>query len=249
MKLQINRVDQNGFVDFINRLKAIDTFLYFKLRNGNVTSAVYLPQRDAVKLHTVEIKDLFSVEGNLPEGKELKVAFFDATKVLDALKMFQSDQIQGEIEFIENEEDFVASSMRIFNDELEITLACSDPSLGFKDLTDAQIQAIFDREGSAFNFTLDTVTLNKIRSLFSLDKEDTFTITAANEEVRVKGKTYNYQANQQFTGSASEATLYKKYLNLLDREEYNVYVSDNKVVLRSNDSNTLLTIATCQTAE
>jgi len=249
MKLQINRVDQNSFVDFINRLKAIDTFLYFKFRNGKVTSAVYLPQRDAVKLHTVEVKDLFSVEGDLPEGKELKVAFFDATKVLDALKMFQSDQIQGEIEFVENEEDFVASSMRIYNDELTITLACSDPSLGFKDLTDAQLQTIFDREGSDFNFVLDTITLNKIRSLFSLDKEDTFTITASGEEVRVKGKTYDYQANQSFEGSASEATLYKKYLNLLDREEYNVYVSDNKVVMRSNDTDTLLTIATCQTAE
>ena len=249
MKLQINRVDQNGFVDFINRLKAIDTFLYFKLRNGQMTSAVYLPQRDAVKLHTTDVADVFSVEGGLPEGKELKVAFFDATKVLDALKMFQSDQIQGEVEFIENEEDFVASSMRIFNDELEITLACSDPSLGFKDLTDAQLQAIFDREGSDFDFVLDTVTLSKIRSLFSLDKEDTFTITASGEEVRVKGKTYNYQANQAFNGSASEATLYKKYLNLLDREEYSVYVSDNKVVMKSNDTNTFLTIATCQTAE
>ena len=249
MKLQINRVDQNGFVDFINRLKTIDTFLYFKLRKGNVVSAVYLPQRDAVKLHSVEIKDLFSIAGDLPTDKELKVAFFDASKVLDALKMFQSDQIQGEIEFVENEEDFVASSMRIFNDELTITLACSDPSLGFKDLTDAQIEAIFDREGSEFDFVLDTITLNKIRSLFSLDKEETFTISATNEEVRVMGKTYNYQANQSFNGSASEATLYKKYLNLLDREEYNVYVSGNKVVMRSNDSNTLLTIATCQTAE
>lgn len=249
MKLQINRVDQNGFVDFINRLKAIDTFLYFKLRNGQMTSAVYLPQRDAVKLHTIDVSDVFSVDGGLPEGKELKVAFFDATKVLDALKMFQSDQIQGEIEFMENEEDFVASSMRIYNDELEITLACSDPSLGFKDLTDAQLQAIFDREGSDFDFVLDTITLSKIRSLFSLDKEDTFTITASNSEVRVKGKTYNYQANQAFNGTASEATLYKKYLNLLDREEYSVYVSDNKVVMKSNDTNTFLTIATCQTAE
>lgn len=248
MKLEINRIDQNGFVEFISKLKTIDTFLYFKLRNGQVTSAVYLPQRDAVKLHSAPIKDVFSITEALPEGKELKVAFFDASKVLDALKMFQSDQISGEMEFQENEEDFVCSSLRLFNDELEITLACSDPSLGFKDLTDAQLQTIFDREGSDFDFVLDTFTLNKIRSLFSLDKEETFSITASNSEVRVKGKTYNYQANQAFNGSASEATLYKKYLNLLDREEYSVYVSNNKVVMKSNDSETLLTIATCQTA-
>ena len=249
MKLQINRVNQNSFVEFINKLKTIDTFLYFKLRNGQVTSAVYLPQRDAVKLHTIPTSDIFSISEALPEGKELKVAFFDATKVLDALKMFQSDQIQGEMEFQEDEEDFVCTSLRLHNEELEITLACSDPSLGFKDLTDAQLQGIFDREGSDFDFVLDTFTLGKIKSLFSLDKEETFSISASNEEVRVKGKTYNYQANQSFNGSASEATLYKKYLNLLDREEYSVYVSSNKVVMKSNDSNTFLTIATCQTAE
>lgn len=248
MKLQINRVDQNSFVDFINRLKTIDTFLYFKLRKGQIHSAVYLPQRDAVKLHTVEITDLFSIDSLLPEGKELKIAFFDAAKVLDALKMFQTDQIRGEFEFIENDEDFVATTMRLFNDELEISLACSDPSLGFKDLTDTQLESIFDRSKSSFDFTLDTTTLSKIRSLFALDKEETFSISASNEEVRVKGKTYNYQANQGYNGTKATATLYKKYLNLLDREEYNVYVSSNKVVMKSNDSNTLLTIATCQSA-
>lgn len=249
MKLEINRIDQNGFVEFINKLKTIDTFLYFKLRNGEVTSAVYLPQRDAVKLHTAPISNLFSISEALPQGKELKVAFFDAAKVLDAIKMFQSDQISGTMEFQENEEDFVCTSLKLYNEELEITLACSDPSLGFKDLTDAQLQSIFDREGSDFDFVLDTFTLGKIKSLFSLDKEETFSITASNEQVRVKGKTYNYQANQSFNGSASEATLYKKYLNLLDREEYSVYVSSNKVVMKSNDSQTFLTIATCQTAE
>ena len=46
-----------------------------------------------------------------------------------------------------------------------------------------------------------------------------------------------------------KVTLFKKYLNLLDREDYSANVMDNRVVLRSKDSETLLTIATCQTAE
>ena len=130
MKIQINRVDQNQFVEFVNRLKSIDSFLYFKLRNGNIQSAVYLPQRDAVKMHSQPISELFTVDGDLPEGKEIKVAFFDANKVLEAIKMFGSDQISAEIELIENEEDYVSSTMKIFNNELEITLVCSEPSLG-----------------------------------------------------------------------------------------------------------------------
>lgn len=249
MKIQINRVDQNQFVEFISRLKSIDTFLYFKLRNGNIQSAVYLPQRDAVKMHTLPITEVFNVEGDLPEGKEIKVAFFDANKVLEAVKMFQNDQISAEIELVENEEDYVASTMKLFNQELEITLICSEPSLGFKDLTDSQIETIFSREGAEFDFTLDTFTLGKIKSLFGLDKDDTFEIKANGEGVRVKGKTYSYQAGSEYNGQGGNATLYKKYLNLLDREEYAVYVSSNKVVMKSNDSNTVLTIATCQTAE
>lgn len=249
MKIQISRVDSNAFTEFVNRLKSIDTFLYFKFRKGNIESAVYLPQRDAVKYHSLPISEMFTVEGALPEGKEIKVAFFDASKVLDAIKMFQNDQISAEIELIENEEDFVASTVKLFNQELEITLICSEPTLGFKDLTDSQIETIFSRTGSEFDFTLDTFTLGKIRSLFSLDKDDTFEITANGSGVRVKGKTYNYQAGGEYNGSAGKAILYKKYLNLLDREEYAVYVSGNKVVMKSNDSNTILTIATCQSAE
>ena len=40
----------------------------------------------------------------------------------------------------------------------------------------------------------------------------------------------------------------EKYLGLLDKEEYTAHVSSNKVVFDSNDSETLLTISTCQTA-
>ena len=46
-----------------------------------------------------------------------------------------------------------------------------------------------------------------------------------------------------------KVTLFKKYLNLLDKEDYTANVMDNRVVLRSNESETLLTIATCQSPE
>ena len=41
----------------------------------------------------------------------------------------------------------------------------------------------------------------------------------------------------------------KKYLPLLDKENYKAVACNNKVVLYSEDSETQLTIATCQTGE
>ena len=33
MKVVINKVDQNNFVAFINRLRVIDSFVYFKIKD------------------------------------------------------------------------------------------------------------------------------------------------------------------------------------------------------------------------
>ena len=250
MKITINKVDQNSFTSFINRLKVIDTFVYFKIKDGVVQASAYLPQRDAVKHHRVPVEHMFQIAEPITTEKELKIAFFDATKLTDAFKQFEYDSIQGEIEFIENAEDFVATSFRIFNDELEINLACSEPSLGYKDLTDSQIATIFNVEEANYKFDMDLSTLNKVKSLFGLDKEETFSIEANGKGVKLTGNTYNMLVTPDYDGKAGgKVTLFKKYLNLLDKEDYTANVMDNRVVLRSNESETLLTIATCQTAE
>jgi hypothetical protein len=250
MKITINKVDQNSFTSFINRLKVIDTFVYFKIKNGVVQASAYLPQRDAVKHHRVPVEHMFQIAEPITTEKELKIAFFDATKLTDAFKQFEYDSIQGEIEFIENADDFVATSFRIFNDELEINLACSEPSLGYKDLTDSQIATIFNVEEANYKFDIDLSTLNKVKSLFGLDKEETFSIEANGKGVKLTGKTYNMLVTPDYDGKeGGKVTLFKKYLNLLDKEDYTANVMDNRVVLRSNESETLLTIATCQSPE
>lgn len=247
MKLVIDRVDQHALTDFINRVKLIDSFIYMKMDENRITSAVYLPQRDAVKYHAVNTDAIFKLASSPDTDKEMKIAFFDGSKVIDAIKHFDSDAIKGEIEFIENDEDLVASTLRLFNDELEITLSCSEPSLGFKDLTQEQIEAIFSKDGSEFNFELDTYSISKVKNLFNLDKDETFAINSSSSGVNVKGKSFNVVINPESNGNG-DVTVYKKYLNLLDKEEQNVYISSSKVVFASKDSETLLTVSTCQTA-
>ena len=246
MKIKINKVDQNSFISFVNRLKVIDSFIYFKIKGDQVVSSAYLPQRDAVKHNALPLGEIFAVAGTAPE-KELKVAFFDASKLIEAFKQFDYQTIQGEIEFIENDEDCVATSFKIFNEDLEITLSCSEPSLGYKDLTESQLQGIFNTEGSDFVFELSNLETGKIKSLFNLDKDETFSIVASDSGVKISGKSYSKQVSPDFEGDKGSVTVYKKYLALLDKEDYKAYVFNNRVVLRSTESATLLTIATCQT--
>jgi hypothetical protein len=250
MKVNISKVNQGQFVGFINRLKVIDSFVYFKIKNEVVEASAYLPQRDAVKHNRVPLSEIFMIQdGEITTEKDLKIAFFDAARLIDAFKQFDGESIRGEFEFIENESDCVATSFKIYNDELEITLACSEPSLGYKDLTDAQIASIFNVDGANFDFEFDYSNIAKVKSLFGLDKEETFSIKRKKDGVRLKGKTYNMLVTSKANGdSTGEVTLFKKYLNLLDKEDYTAHVLSNRVVMKSNDSDTLLTIATCQSA-
>ena len=247
MKLQIDRIDQHELTSFINRVKLIDSFVYMKINKGQINSAVYLPQRDAVKSHNIPCDKIFQISSFPDNDKEMKIAFFEGNKVIEAIKHFDHDAIKGVIEFLENEDEYVASTLRIFNDELEITLSCSEPSLGFKDLTEEQQAEIFKTSDTNFSFTMDTHTINKVKNLFGLDKDETFSVKANGTGVSVSGKSFSAAINPKSNGSGA-VTVYKKYLNLLDKEEQTVHISDSKIVFESTESATLLTVSTCQTA-
>jgi len=62
MKVNISKVNQGQFVNFINRLKVIDSFVYFKIKNDVVEASAYLPQRDAVKHNRLPLSEIFQIQ-------------------------------------------------------------------------------------------------------------------------------------------------------------------------------------------
>lgn len=250
MQLKLTRVDVNSLTSFISKLTSIDKFVYLKIKGDSLISSVYLPERDAVKLQEVPVDEIFSFEKQ--PSNDLKISFFNGSKVNEALRNFantDSDEITGIIEFADIEGDYIATSLKVSSPDLTLTLACSDPTLGFMDLTSDQIKAIFSKKDVMFDFDLEPFMLSKITSLFNLDKDsDTLKIQYIDDVVRVKGDSYDAkitQTDKSSVESGTEVMLYKKYFNLIDKESYVVSVCPNKLVFKSKDSNTLLTVSVC----
>lgn len=252
MKLKISKVHTGPFNAYIRKMLSVDKFVYLKIENNKIYSNVYLPQRDAVKVQQIDVSNIFDFESDISElQKPIKISFFNGHKLADAFKHFGPDGIMGEISVTESDDDLIATQFTIYNDELSINLTCSDPSLGFMDLTEEQVEVIFDTSSQSFIFDLDADGIDKLTSLFALEKEnDTFEIVYSDNSLRFKGDTYNALFSQPDTGDDDfTLKLYKKYLPLLDKETYKAVACSNKVVLYSEDSETQLTIATCQTGE
>ena len=147
------------------------------------------------------------------------------------------------------DKEYIATKISVQSSNLRITVACSDPTLGFMDLSTDQIKAIFNKKDVMFDFDLEPFMQSKISSLFNLDKDsDTFKIQYTNDAVRIKGDSYDAKITQTDASSVEsgvEVMLYKKYFSLLDKEAYTVSVCPNKLIFKSKDSNTLLTVSVC----
>jgi hypothetical protein len=251
MEIKLTRVDVEALSSFISKLTSIDKFVYLKINGESLVSSVYLPERDAVKVQEVPVDEIFSFEKQ--PDKNLKISFFNGSKINEALRNFSdtdASELTGVVECAEMEGELIATKIKISSTDLTLSLACSDPSLGFIDLTSDQVKVIFSKKDLMFDFDLEPFMQTKISSLFNLDKDsDTFKIQYTHDAVRVKGDSFDAKITQTDATAGdvngAEVMLYKKYFNLLDKESYVVSVCLNKLIFKSKDSNTLLTVSVC----
>jgi hypothetical protein len=244
-KLIVQKLKIEAFTNFIEKVLSIDKFIYIKINNGNMISNCYLPERDAVKLHTVPMDEVFETDST--PDKQLKLAFLNGSHTIEALRHFVGTAVSAEINYKQIGDEYIAVSMELISDDLTVVLPCSDPSLGFMDMTDEQIKTVFDRSNPIFTFDVQPFNIDNLNSLFKLEKEnEVFNILNDSTGVRFKGKTYNKLVTEDNKSeSVNEITFYKRYLNFLDKESYTVSIFEHKAVWSSLDSNTLLCIATC----
>lgn len=245
MTITVQRLLVGEFTNFIKKLLSIDKFIYLKINDGNIISNCYLPERDAVKVQSIELSSIFEIN-EVPDSI-VKMSFLNGSHTVEALKHFMGLSVSAEITCKDMGEEYIATNLRLISDELTIDLPCADPSLGFQDMSSDQIKRVFNTDSNLFSFEVQTFHIDKLNSLFNLEKEqETFRIAKDSAGVKFRGETYDSLiASNGKEENNSEVMVYKKYLNLLDKESYNVTVCDEKIVWRSLDSNTLLTVATC----
>jgi hypothetical protein len=244
-ELQISKIDALELQSFVKKLLSIDKFIFLKVSSDKTVSSVFLPQRDAVKLASTNTSDLFEIEGSVE--KPIKVSFFNGTRVIEALSHFSGD-IKGTIVYQDYGDEYVATDFVVYDDNLKINLFCSDPSLSFMEMSKDEITRAFGTANALFSFELLTTHADKMKSLFNLDREnELFKLYADEKGVHIKGENYDQVLGSRYENKSDEnelqVSVYKKYLPLLDKENYEMTICSNKIVFKSLDTDTLLTIA------
>jgi hypothetical protein len=250
----IDKLNSGPISSFIKKLISIDKFIYLKLEDNNIISNVYFPGHDAIKQQIIPISTLFEMDTKQIDNDIYKISFYNGNRIIEALKTFGLETMKAEVTFSETDAGWIATKFIISNtnETDKIKLPCADPAINFMDLTIAQLAVIFDDSENLFKFTLDNDDINKLESRLNLEKDvDTFNIELKDNKVWFKGlnDTFNtlIATSLESNSEGDSVLFYKKYLNLFDGEVYICSVCHNKLIFKSNESKTLLSIATCQT--
>lgn len=245
MDVKINSINKENLNVFIKKLLSIDNFIFMTANNETLTSSVYFPERDAVKVVSCPVKDIF--DGKFTE--DVKISFFDGKKVINALSHFNGE-VEGKISCDKYEDNMRATNFLVKDKRLKIDIPCTDFSLSFMEMSEDEIGRAFSTDDTLFSFEMTADTIAQIKSLFSLDSDvDTVSIYKNKKGIGIKGKNYENLLIEDDSDDEGTVKIYKKYLDILDKEDYNVYVCDNKIVFSSMTTDTRLCIATVEDDE
>lgn len=248
MKVKIKSINVDQFKTFIQKLLKMDQYVYMKLSNDKVTSAVFLPEKDAVKFVTVPMSDMF--EFDQPLTDKIKVPFYNGSRIIDALSFFNGKKIEGEIVYNLFGDEYIAEDFIIKNDKMRLKLFCADPNIQFIDMTRDDIVRAFGTDNSVFNFDLVREDFAQINSMFKFNKElNRFKFVVKEEKLYLEGTNYEVKLKDVVDvdedAETDSVTMYKKYFQYLDKENYDVTVCTNKVIFKSLETSTMICVAIC----
>jgi hypothetical protein len=216
----------------------MDTSVYLNVDQNRIWSDVYTPTKDVVKSVWLPINDVLQFEKPITET--VKLSFFSGQRLLACLGYFDPHNLSAEISVFKDEDDGILYAEKIvFKDnQLKIELHCQDISLGFTSMTSEQVSRAFDKSTSEFSFKLSSEDFSKISSLQTLDKSELFNLYADGEGIHIKSDSFDIIVDDNNKTSSGSASIFKSFLQRIDKETYEATVCENKMILTSTESNT-----------
>jgi len=236
LNLKVNQSD--SFADFLKRFSSIDNALLLEFSKDTLKAKTHTPERSVVKSSEISLDDIFS-EHNIEE--DFKVGIFNIDTLQKSFKYFAGSDFTFQIKLEKNQNDWVGTQIVIFNNSLDISFACATLSL-FSYISDTIMEKITSTEDYKASFLLQKQQQTKINSLFSIDADySKLTFEIKNKKVYAKGKNFKLELLDTNDDDTS-LSVFKMHYLFLDNETCEIYIMDDKLVLKSSESETKLII-------
>jgi hypothetical protein len=227
--------------NFLKKFAPISSSLLVEVEDGYLKAKTHTPERSVVKSSKIEMTRVFDTEENSDDS--VKFGLYSVDRMMKAFSHFGSGAIEFELHQENTSEGNVGTDINLKNESLDINFQCASLRL-FTHISDDMMEKIADSSAAQVSFVLTKEMQAKINSLAGIDADQKLlTIGVKKGNVTVSGKSFNLNLmNIDEKDSDVSISVYKNQFAYLDKEDTMVYVSEDRLIFHSIESDTKMII-------
>jgi hypothetical protein len=231
------------FTNFLRKFSSIESTLLVEIENENLKAKTHTPDRSVVKSSSISLEEVLEfVDGN--ENINVVFGLYNIEKFASSFKHFGSDNFDLIIEYEKLDKTInVGTQLTLKNQKLNIRFECASYRI-FTHISDDMMEKISGDLSEGISFDLDKNTQAQISSLSGIDNDHKLlTFKTEDKFIRAMGKSFDLELVESHEKlESTTTTIYKQHFNVLDREDSNAVISDDKIVFRSVETNTIMVV-------
>lgn len=236
-KLTLRIASSNELISFLKRFSSIESSLLIELEDGYMKAKTHTPERSVVKSSKIELSRIFTDSPEISEN--IMFGVYNIDKLMQTFKHFPEGGVDFVLEYEKTAEGNVGTTITVSNESLKINFDCASLRL-FTHITDEMMERISTTDSSVVNFILSKENQNRILSLSTIDSDSKLlTFDVKEGKVSSLGKSFHLNLlNLENIEDQTNISLYKQQFAYLDREDSIAYVSDDRIVFNSIETDT-----------
>jgi hypothetical protein len=244
-----------AFSAWLKRFSLIDNSLLLEIDQPSSTfiAKSYNDERSVVKMSTIKFDEAGLDTKPLKDNKRVKIGIYNIPRLIKIMDQFNDQEFTFTIEFQEiigdNDTQYAAEKILLKNKNLKMSVDCTSLNI-FKYISDELFSGTIATIDGVGKFELLKQSIEKINLLNNLDNENRFMQFAIKDEkLYVSGKAYELLIEDSEIKEPIQISIFKAQYSTLDVESYTVEMGEDRLVFRSNDSNTVNVISRAETDE
>ena len=250
--LEFKAKNVRPFTSWLKRFASVDNSLLLEIDTDTqqFLAKTYNAEKSVVKFSKISFKESgLELEGktNIKElsNKRIRVGLYHLPRLIKSIDHFLSSEFSFGFKYedvIGENEGLAGTDIQLKNPILKMNIKCTSLHI-FKYITDNVFLTKIAKLIPLVNFELPNLQIEKINSLCGLDNEYRFIdFKTKSTNLTVKGKTFELIISES-AKTESAISIYKLQFDKLDIENYSVEMSNEKLVFKSKDSDTITVIS------
>lgn len=240
-KLTLKVKSASEFTNFLKRFSAIESTLLLEIDNGQLKAKTHTPERSVVKSSKIDMSNIFDMEVPNNKAETTKVLFgiFSVDKLTDAFKHFTDSDVDFTLAYETTSDGNVGTEVTLSSPSLKINFQCASLRL-FTHITDEMMDRISNTEEAPINFVMTKEHQKRISTVSTIDTDHKLmTVNVKEGNVKVTGRSYDLSLMAvDKTEEDITISIYKNQFGFLDREDAIAYLSGDRIVFSSIETET-----------